>query len=126
MMDQLSAVSSQLSVIKDNGQQTKDSKVRNPESGSRNPDITNQKDDLRKVARDMESLFAYQLLKVMRKSAETLSTDKKENGYDTYMSLFDMEVSKLLAERGLGLQDAIVKGLENAPNINDKNNGSNE
>ena len=71
-----------------------------------------QKEDLKKVAKEMESLFAFQLLKVMRETADSISTEKKGNGHDTYMSLFDMEVSKLLSERGLGLQDAIVKGFE--------------
>jgi Rod binding domain-containing protein len=71
-----------------------------------------QKEDLKKVAKEMESLFAFQLLKVMRETADSISTEKKGNGHDTYMSLFDMEISKLLSERGLGLQDAIVKGFE--------------
>ncbi len=79
-------------------------------------------DEFLKVAKEMESLFAYQLLKVMRETAESMSVDKKGAGYNTYMSLFDMEVSKLFADRGLGLQDAIVNWLERMPEINNGNN----
>ncbi|NOZ68724.1 MAG: hypothetical protein GXP46_05670 [Deferribacteres bacterium] len=74
--------------------------------------------EYRKVAREMESLFAYQLIKVMRETAESMSSEKKGPGYDTYMSLFDMEVSRLLAERGLGLSDAIVRWMQRMPEIN--------
>ncbi len=65
--------------------------------------------DYKQVAKDMESLFAYQLLKVMRETSENMSSEEKGQGQDTYMSLFDMELSKLFAERGFGLQDSMVR-----------------
>ncbi|MEW6599409.1 MAG: rod-binding protein [Nitrospirota bacterium] len=71
-----------------------------------------QKEEYRKVAKEMESLFTYQLLKIMRETNNNLSDEKKDNGNDTYMSMFDMEISKLFAERGIGLQDAIMNWLE--------------
>lgn len=80
--------------------------------------------DYKQVAKDMESLFAFQLLKVMRETSESISTEKKGPGHDTYMSMFDIELSKLLAERGLGLQDAIVRfmsRMENADEAGSKN-----
>jgi Rod binding domain-containing protein len=86
--------------------------------------ITKQ-DDYKEVAKDMESLFAYQLLKIMRETANSLSTDKKGPGYNTYMSLFDLEVSKLFAERGLGLQDAIINWMERMPDVSNENNTNN-
>ncbi len=73
--------------------------------------------EYKKVAKEMESLFAYQLIKVMRETAESMSSEKKGPGYDTYMSLFDMEVSRLLAERGLGLSDAILRWMQTTPGI---------
>jgi Rod binding domain-containing protein len=76
--------------------------------------------EFKKVAKEMESLFAYQLLQIMRKTEETLSDEEKGAGYSTYMGMFDMEVSKLLADRGLGMQDAIIQWLERTPGANDK------
>ncbi len=70
-----------------------------------------------KIAKEMESLFAYQLVKVMRETADSMSSEKKGPGYDIYMSLFDMEISRLFAERGLGLTDAIVRWMERMPDI---------
>jgi len=64
---------------------------------------------IKKVAKDMEALFAYEMIKVMRESLDQPSNTTYGN--DTYMSLFDMELSKLFAERGLGLQSMIEKGL---------------
>ena len=82
--------------------------------------------ELREIAKDMESLFAYQLLKTMRESTDKMAGEKKGSGYNTYMSLFDMEISKLFGERGLGLQDAIIRSLERMPGVkNDKDNNSN-
>ncbi len=68
------------------------------------------------VAKDMESLFAYQMLKVMRETSESISTEKKGPGHNTYMSMFDMELSKLMADKGLGLQDAIVRYMSRMEN----------
>ncbi len=75
-------------------------------------------EELRNIAKEMESLFAYQLLKTMRESTDNMSEEKKGNGNSTYMSLFDMEISKLFGERGLGLQDAIIRSLERAQSVN--------
>jgi Rod binding domain-containing protein len=71
--------------------------------------------EYRKVAREMESLFTYQLLKIMRQASESMSAEKKGMGYNTYMSMFDTEISRMMSEKGLGLQDAIVKWLERVP-----------
>jgi len=69
----------------------------------------------RQVAKEMESLFAYQLLKIMRETVDNISDENKGIGHDTYSSLFDMEISRLLSERGMGLQDSIVQWLERIP-----------
>ncbi|MBI5057031.1 MAG: rod-binding protein [Nitrospirae bacterium] len=75
-----------------------------------------KKADIKKVAKEMESLFVYQLLKEMRETTKGISDEENNSlGNDTYMSLFDMEVSKALANKGFGIQDAIMKWLERMP-----------
>ena len=61
------------------------------------------------VAKEMEALFANELIKSMR--ATTGGMTKDSLGSATYMSMFDTELSRLFAERGLGLQDVLAKGL---------------
>ena len=66
-------------------------------------------EEIRKAAKEMESLFAYEMIKSMR--AATGATGKTLGG-DSYATLFDLELSKVLAERGLGLQDMLERGLK--------------
>jgi len=74
------------------------------------------------VAKEMESLFAYELIKVMRETSGLSS--KGSLGANTYMAMFDQEISKLFAERGLGLQDMLAKGLQNLSDKAEKNRSS--
>jgi Rod binding domain-containing protein len=69
----------------------------------------NDPEAIKTVTKEMEALFAYELIKEMRKTTNTESEDGM--GRDTYMSLFDMELARLFAERGLGLQDMLLKGM---------------
>jgi Rod binding domain-containing protein len=85
------------------------------ENDIKGPGRTNKAPDFKRVAKEMESLFAYQLIKIMRETVNSMSEEEKGIGQDTYSSLFDMEISRLLSERGLGLQDSIVKWLERMP-----------
>lgn len=66
-------------------------------------------DAIKAVAKEMESLFAYELVKAMR---QTTSLTNGPLGQDIYMSMFDIEVARLIAEKGLGLQDLIIKNLQ--------------
>ena len=91
---------------------SRDDVKKNAIKGSDNEDASSAH---RQVAKEMESLFAHQLLKIMRETVDNMSDEKKGIGNDTYSSLFDMEISKLLSERGMGLQDSIVKWLERMP-----------
>ncbi len=68
---------------------------------------------VRAVAREMESLFAYEMIKAMRATAGTSATGDGFGG-DVYGSLFDMELAKVIAAKGLGLQDILLKGLGGA------------
>ncbi|MFN3396769.1 MAG: peptidoglycan DD-metalloendopeptidase family protein [Thermodesulfovibrionales bacterium] len=60
------------------------------------------------AAKELESLFAYELIKAMRQASEESS---KGMGSDVYTSLFDMELARLMAERGLGLREMLLKGI---------------
>ncbi|MBI5098508.1 MAG: rod-binding protein [Nitrospirae bacterium] len=82
------------------------------------------KPEIKKAAKEMEALFVYELIKVMRETTEGMSSDSKGLGSETYMGLFDMEVSRVMADKGVGIQDAIVNWLERSPNnkINDNDN----
>jgi murein DD-endopeptidase MepM/ murein hydrolase activator NlpD len=72
----------------------------------------NDPEALKAVAREMEALFVYEMIKAMR---DTVDDSSKDNfGKSAYMSIFDMELAKLLAEKGLGLQDLLLKGLRSA------------
>lgn len=67
---------------------------------------------MKAVARELESLFAYEMIKAMRET--TGGSGSRGLGGETYMGMFDMALSQLMAERGLGLQDMLLKGLERA------------
>ena len=43
---------------------------------------SNNNAEIRQAAKEMESLFAYQMLKVMRETSESMSGEKKGNGYN--------------------------------------------
>lgn len=71
------------------------------------PEVSkNDPEAIKKAAKDAETIFAYELVKVMRES-----THQGGLGGDMYSSLFDMELARLLADKGLGLRDVIAKGL---------------
>jgi Rod binding domain-containing protein len=84
----------------------------------------NEKSEIKKVAKEMEALFVYELIKEMRKISETMSPDEKGMGNETYMGLFDMEVSRVIADRGFGLKDKIENWLENKIQLNDNLNNN--
>jgi len=75
----------------------------------------NDPDAIKAVAREMEALFVYEVVKAMRQTATTET--KNSFGKDTYMSMFDMELAKLFAERGLGLQEMLLRELNNTKNL---------
>ncbi len=65
---------------------------------------------LKGVVKDLEALFIYEMLKEMRQTTQSGFLGKGM-GNDIYSSLFDMEVSKMFAERGLGLGELILKQI---------------
>ncbi|MBI5639116.1 MAG: peptidoglycan DD-metalloendopeptidase family protein [Nitrospirae bacterium] len=70
---------------------------------------------LKAVAKEMESLFAYEMIKAMRNTADKTS-GSSGFGKDTYMSMFDMEIARLFAERGTGLKEFLLKGMNRKDN----------
>jgi len=74
----------------------------------------NDPDAVKAMAKEMEALFVYELVKAMR---QTTTTETENSlGKDTYMSMFDMEIARLLAERGLGLQEMLLRELTHVKN----------
>ena len=69
---------------------------------------------IKAVAREMESLFAYEMIKAMRAASGTSAAGVNGLGGEVYGSLFDMELARLMASRGLGLQEMIMKGMGRA------------
>lgn len=65
---------------------------------------------IKAVAKEMETLFAYELIKAMRKT--TGQSLKGGLGGDIYASLFDMELARLCANQGLGIKDMLIRSLE--------------
>jgi murein DD-endopeptidase MepM/ murein hydrolase activator NlpD len=64
---------------------------------------------VRAVAKELEALFAYEMIKAMRETSEMTNGGF---GKDTFMSMFDMELSRLMADRGLGLKEMLFKGMQ--------------
>lgn len=69
----------------------------------------NDPQTLKIVTKEMESLFVYEMLKAMRQTTD--SSSKNNFGASTYTSMFDMELAKVMADRGIGLQDMLLKAL---------------
>ncbi len=63
---------------------------------------------IKSVAREMESLFIYEMIKAMRSTVET----KSDFGREVNTSMFDLELARVLSQRGIGLQDILVRELE--------------
>ena len=75
-----------------------------------------QKNQLKKVSQEFESLFIAQLLKVMRETIEESGLMEGGFGKSIYTDLFDQEVARSMAKRGvLGISDLLYK------NLSDKN-----
>jgi len=69
---------------------------------------------IRAVAREMESLFAYEMLKAMRATTGGMGGGNGFGG-DVYGTLFDLEIARVLADRGLGLREVLLRGLGREP-----------
>lgn len=71
------------------------------------------------VAKEMEALFAYEMIKAMRETTETTSGNGLGGGI--YTGMFDMELARLFAERGIGLQDVLIGRLDKTdPETNER------
>jgi flagellar protein FlgJ len=72
---------------------------------------------LDQAATEVEALFINEMLKVMRQSTPSMSG--KGLGADVYSGMFDTELSKVLAQRGLGFKDTMVEQLKRASGAKD-------
>lgn len=87
--------------------------LRNSELQTQNPEFRTA---LKAVAKEMEAMFVYQMLKAMRETTNS-GFFGKGLGNETYTSLFDMELARLFAERGLGLQNMLIEELNRRAEI---------
>jgi flagellar protein FlgJ len=63
---------------------------------------------LNDAATEVEALFINEMLKVMRQSVPSMS-EEKGLGADIYTGMFDTELSKVLAQRGLGVKESLME-----------------
>lgn len=71
----------------------------------------NDPEAIKAVAKEMEALFVYELIKAMR---DTTNINKEDGlGKSVYQGMFDMELARLLSERGLGIKDLLLKEFKN-------------
>ncbi len=73
--------------------------------------MTSPGEGVRKVSREFEALFIYELLKGMRGMAGKGLFGEGLSG-DVFQTLFEMELARVLAERGTGLSEVLVRTLE--------------
>ncbi len=66
-----------------------------------------EKETLMNASEDMEANFAYYMIKSMRDANSVLFDSSAQS--NPYMTMFDIEMSKLFAERGLGLKEIFYK-----------------
>ncbi len=110
--------------------------VNNQPGGAGNPsDMAAEKRHLHKAAKEMESLFLYQLLKTMRSTIPESEEDGRIGmssglGKDVYTEMFDQELANKMAGRNRGsIADQIYRSMEKyveARYTSDDNKSSNE
>lgn len=68
---------------------------------------------LKKACADFESIFAYQLLKTMRKTIPESKTGMNNYGKDTYTMMMDQKLAENISAKGngLGLQKVLYEQL---------------
>ncbi|NTU41610.1 MAG: peptidoglycan DD-metalloendopeptidase family protein [Nitrospirales bacterium] len=64
---------------------------------------------IKAAAREFEALLAHEMIKAMREASESGTGGL---GKDTYTALFDMELARIMADKGLGLKEILLKGLD--------------
>jgi flagellar protein FlgJ len=84
-----------------------------PPSGGQGPGVKKiDEGKLKKTCEDFESIFIYHLLKVMRKSIPKSGLLDGGSQQDTYLSLFDEELSKSMAKKGgIGLGKILYENI---------------
>lgn len=83
-------------------------------NGKKDPDA------IKEVAKQMEAMFADMMIKAMRETVGPMMG--KESGGEMFTGMFDTEISRLMAERGLGLQKAFASELTR---MNEKSSNKN-
>jgi Rod binding domain-containing protein len=94
------------------------SDVRLNESTFRSVDKTElKKQSLLKACRDFEAILLHEILKGMRKAMPGGGSRQEA----LYRSIFDEQISRVCAARGLGLANLLYSGLEKSLYLTDPN-----
>lgn len=80
----------------------------------------NDPETIKIVAKEIEAIFLQELIKEMRKT--TYLNSENSFGNDIYMSMFDMEIARVLSDRGTGFQRMFIEGLSRLKEKHDKIN----
>ena len=77
----------------------------------------NSPEALNQAAKQFEALFLNMVLKSMR---DATPTDENQTSSDRklFTSMFDQQMSQVMAQRGVGLADMMIKQLQNAASFN--------
>ncbi|HHN63776.1 MAG TPA: hypothetical protein ENK09_00240 [Nitrospirae bacterium] len=75
-------------------------------------EIKDPEEQAKAVAREFESLFINELLKEMDKTLSEGFFGRSFSG-SVYQSLFEMNISRTIAERGTGLSEMLEKAFNN-------------
>ncbi len=73
---------------------------------------------IRSLAREMEALFVYELLKAMRKTVNISS--RRDFQKDVYTTIIDIELARVLSEKGLGLKEVLFRQLSHTIKENEE------
>ena len=67
---------------------------------------------LKKACQELESVFLHQMIKAMRQTVSNAGFPGGGPGHDLFQSLFDMEMSRTLAQKeGIGLGKAMYENF---------------
>lgn len=126
-MDVSGIGSSMVSSASKNAQSVAD-KLKDDEFQKKLKSAMDSKDEtaLKKVSKDLESVFVDMMFKEMRKTINTSGLTEDAPGKDIFESMFDQKVSESLSKgNGIGLADMIYKQvmqeMKNRVKIDDEN-----
>lgn len=75
----------------------------------------NDEEALKIAAKEFEAMFFKELMHSMRRTVDAINGGESNFMKSSYLDLFELEVSRALAERGIGIKDMILNKLKQDP-----------